>query len=61
MSNNLLRVIGLLILLLGTAMSIYFDNASENDAHLEKIGYILFFTGLAISIKARSAKSNSDT
>lgn len=60
MNRNLLRFIGLALVLLGTGMSVYFDNTSVEESQLEKVGYILFFIGLAISIKARSVKSDKN-
>ncbi len=50
------RVLGLIIVIIGTAISLYFDGNTEQSAQFEKVGYILFFIGTAVSLKGTFSK-----
>lgn len=54
--NKLLKLLGFIVVIVGAAMSVYFDGNSPENAQYEKIGYILFFIGVTISIKFSDLK-----
>ena len=56
MINYLLKLkttnfFGVLFVLVGTALSLYFDGKNPVGANFEKLGYLIFFLGAAFSIK----------
>ncbi len=50
------RILGLIIVIIGLTISLYFDGNTEQSAQFEKVGYILFFIGAAVSLKGTFSK-----